>query len=76
MKTDDTTTNVGGSSATPGSSVDLNSASLEQLNALGAGMVGKRIVEFRPYASVDDLVNKRVLKRADYDIIKAAVTVR
>jgi hypothetical protein len=59
-----------------GGSTDLNSASVEQLNALGAGMIGKRIIEFRPYASVDDLVTRRVLKRADVETIRAAVTVR
>jgi hypothetical protein len=57
-------------------SVDLNSASIEQLNALGAGMIGKRIIEFRPYVSVEDLVTRRVLKRADYETIRAAVTAR
>jgi DNA uptake protein ComE-like DNA-binding protein len=59
-----------------GGSVDLNSASVEQLNALGAGMIGKRVIEFRPYASVEDLVTRRVLKRADYETIRAAVTAR
>ncbi|WP_281407112.1 helix-hairpin-helix domain-containing protein [Methylobacterium sp. WL64] len=58
------------------SSVDLNSASVEQLNALGAGMIGKRIIEFRPYVSVDELLARRVLKRSDYEAIKGAVTVK
>ncbi|WP_244424632.1 hypothetical protein [Methylobacterium nodulans] len=49
---------------------------MEELNALGAGMIGRRIIAFRPYASPEDLVTKRVLKRADYEIIKAAVVVR
>ncbi|GJE52948.1 hypothetical protein GOFOIKOB_6023 [Methylobacterium tardum] len=39
-------------------------------------MIGKRVVEFRPYASVEDLVTRRVLKRADYETIRAAVTAR
>lgn len=60
----------------PGGSVDLNTASVEQLNGLGAGMVGKRIIEFRPYTSPEDLLTRRVLKRADYDTIKNAITVR
>ncbi|TXN75479.1 helix-hairpin-helix domain-containing protein [Methylobacterium sp. WL18] len=63
-------------SATTVGSVDLNSASVEQLNALGAGMIGKRIVEFRPYVSVDELLARRVLKRSDYEAIKGAVTVK
>ena len=58
------------------SSVNLNSASVEQLNALGAGMIGKRIIEFRPYLSVDELLARRVLKRSDYEAIKGAVTVK
>lgn len=61
--------------ATAGST-DLNTASVEQLNGLGAGMIGKRIVDFRPYTSVDDLLTRRVLKRSDYQAIRAAVTVR
>jgi len=63
------------SGATDGN-VDLNAATVEQLNALGAGMIGKRILEFRPYTSTDELLTRRVLKRADYETIKGAVTVR
>nr|WP_076729477.1 helix-hairpin-helix domain-containing protein [Methylobacterium radiotolerans] len=59
-----------------GGSVDLNTATVEQLNALGAGMTGKRIIEFRPYVSPDELMTRRVLKRADYDTIKNSITVR
>jgi DNA uptake protein ComE-like DNA-binding protein len=61
---------------TPGGTVDLNTASVEQLNALGAGMIGKGIIEFRPYASSEDLISRRVLKRTDYDAVKDSVTVR
>ncbi|SDO38632.1 Helix-hairpin-helix motif-containing protein [Methylobacterium phyllostachyos] len=63
-------------SVPPGEGVDLNTASVEQLNGLGAGMIGRRIVEFRPYTSPDELLSRRVLKRTDYDTIKNAVTVR
>jgi len=63
-------------SATPGGGVDLNTATVDQLNALGAGMIGKRIMEFRPYSATDDLLTRRVLKRADYEIIRPAITVR
>lgn len=62
--------------ASAGPTVDLNTASVEELNVLGAGMIGRRIIAFRPYASPEDLLTKRVLKRADYEAIKAAVTVR
>jgi DNA uptake protein ComE-like DNA-binding protein len=68
--------NSAGEPSATGGRVDLNSASIEQLNALGAGMIGKRVIEFRPYASVEDLVTRRVLKRADYETIRAAVTAR
>ena len=63
-------------SPTLNGNVDLNTATVEQLNGLGAGMIGKRIIEFRPYASTEDLISRRVLKRTDYDAIKGAVTVR
>jgi len=59
-----------------GPSTNLNTASVEELNALGAGMIGRRIIVNRPYTSPEDLVSKRILKRADFEIIKAAVTVR
>lgn len=65
-----------GQSSTPNVNVDLNTATVEELNGLGAGMIGKRIIEFRPYASTEDLISRRVLKRADFDTIKGAVTVR
>lgn len=64
------------SSAAIGGSIDLNTAPVEQLNGLGAGMIGKRIIEFRPYTSVDELLSRRVLKRADYETIRPAVMVR
>jgi len=62
--------------APSGSGIDLNTASVEELNALGAGMIGRRIVENRPYVSPEDLVARRILKKADFEAIKAAVTVR
>lgn len=65
-----------GQFSTPNGNVDLNTATVEQLNGLGAGMIGKRIIEFRPYSSTEDLISRRVLKRSDYDAIKGAVIVR
>jgi DNA uptake protein ComE-like DNA-binding protein len=50
--------------------VDLNSASVAALNALGGGMIGRAIVGGRPYASPEDLLAKRVLNRATYERIK------
>jgi DNA uptake protein ComE-like DNA-binding protein len=57
--------------------VDLNTASVAELNGLkGGGMIGRSIVQKRPYASVDQLLTKRVLNRATYQRIKDQVTVR
>lgn len=57
--------------------VDLNTASVAELNRLkGGGMIGRSIVQKRPYASVDQLLSKRVLNRATYERIKDQVTVR
>jgi DNA uptake protein ComE-like DNA-binding protein len=55
--------------------VDLNSASLQQLNNLGAGRIGRAIIRGRPYLSKEDLVRKRVLNRTDFGRIKDQVTV-
>lgn len=57
--------------------VDLNRASVEQLNALkGAGPLGRAIVKGRPYKSVDDLMKKRVLRRQVFEKIKDQVRVQ
>jgi len=57
--------------------VDLNKGSFEDLNSLdGAGSLGKAIIRNRPYASVDDLVKKRVLRRTSFEKIKDQVTVQ
>lgn len=57
--------------------VDLNTASVEELNKLnGAGMIGRSVVKGRPYASPEDLINKRILNRSTYDRIKDQITVR
>ena len=39
-------------------------------------MIGRAIVQKRPYASVGELLSKRVLSRAVYERIKDQVTVR
>lgn len=57
--------------------VDLNTATLTELNGLqGGGSIGKAIVRSRPYTSVDQLLSKRVLSKATYQRIKDQVTVR
>jgi DNA uptake protein ComE-like DNA-binding protein len=57
--------------------VDLNTASVADLNRLrGGGTIGRAIVAKRPYASVDQLLTKRVLSRTVYERIREQVTVR
>ena len=57
--------------------VDLNTASVADLNRLrGGGAIGRAIVAKRPYASVDQLLSKRVLSRSVYERIRDQVTVR
>ena len=59
-----------------GKGVNINSASAEALNMLGGGRIGQTIVQHRPYKSVDELVKKRVLRRAVYDQIKNQIAAR
>lgn len=57
--------------------VDLNKGSVDDLNNLkGAGPLGRAIVRGRPYRSVEDLVTKKVVRRAAYEKIKDQVTVQ
>lgn len=56
--------------------VDLNTASVEELNGLGGGQIGRAIVRGRPYSSPGDLLAKRVLSRSTYERIKDRVVVR
>jgi DNA uptake protein ComE-like DNA-binding protein len=53
--------------------VNLNTASADALDRIGAGRVGRTIVAHRPYRSVKDLVNKRVLRMSDYQKVEARV---
>ncbi|KAA2235079.1 helix-hairpin-helix domain-containing protein [Salinarimonas soli] len=50
--------------------VDLNTAPVSDLNALGGGMIGRAIVQGRPYATPEELLSKRVLNRATFERIK------
>jgi hypothetical protein len=57
--------------------VNLNRASVEQLNSLkGAGALGRAIIKHRPYRSVDDLVKRQIVRRTVFEKIKGQVTVQ
>ena len=58
--------------------LDLNSASTRQLEALPGitPVLSRTILAARPYDSPQQLVQKRVLTRPQYNRIKAQVTVR
>ncbi|MGY2049880.1 ComEA family DNA-binding protein [Methylobacterium sp. JK268] len=63
--------------AGPTEGIDLNTASLADLNALrGGGHIGKAIVAGRPYTSPQDLLSRRILSRSVFLRIKDQVTVR
>ncbi len=55
----------------PGAAVNINNASVQVLDHLrGGGHIGQAIARHRPYRSIEELVNKRVLRRDVYDQIK------
>ena len=64
---------VSGSAVAP---IDLNAAAAHELNAAGGGMIGRAIIRGRPYNSVDELLTKRVVNRATFDLIKRRISVR
>jgi DNA uptake protein ComE-like DNA-binding protein len=53
--------------------VDINTASVEELNSLG-GRFGRAIIASRPYAATDELLSKRVLTRSTFSQIKDQIT--
>ncbi len=62
--------------SSPEGLTDLNRASLGELNSLGAGMIGRTIIYGRPYASPEDLLERRLLNARDFARIRGRVTVR
>ena len=58
--------------------LDINSASADELKALkGVGEANaKKIVENRPYKSKDELVEKKVVPKATFDMIKDQIVAK
>jgi len=57
--------------------IDLNRASLEELNTLpGVGLIGRAIMRGRPYRSPEDLADRRILNARDFARVRNSVTVR
>jgi DNA uptake protein ComE-like DNA-binding protein len=68
---------VGAPAPQAGTGVNLNTATLEELNRLsGGGLIGRAIIRGRPYTSPEDLLKKEVLSRAVYNRIKDQVAAR
>lgn len=57
--------------------ININAASLEELDTLyGVGQAtAKKIVDNRPYQTVEDLLNKKVVNRSVFDKIQSKITV-
>ena len=58
----------------PGMLVDINTASAETLDHLpGMGRIGKTIIRHRPYKSIQELVDRRVLKSSDFQRLRSKI---
>ena len=56
--------------------IDINKASVEVLNHLpGMGMIGRTIVRHRPYRSIEDLVDRRVLRYGAFQKLRSRIKV-
>jgi DNA uptake protein ComE-like DNA-binding protein len=63
--------------AKPAGPIDLNTAPVYVLDHLpGVGRIGRAIVRHRPYHSVEDLVDRRVLRSSDFQRVRSLVTVQ
>lgn len=61
--------------AQAGTVVNINNASAAALNQLGMGRIGKTIVSHRPYRSIEDLVDRKVLRSSDFQKLRSKITV-
>jgi competence protein ComEA len=67
-----------GGASDPGALVDINTATLAELDTLpGVGpATAQRIVDGRPYGSIEDLMRVKGIGQATFDKLKARITVR
>ncbi len=74
---DEFNTNKDSPSQSKGESLNINTASLAELDQLwGIGPVtAQKIIDSRPYAKVDDLLEKKIVKINVYEAIKDKITV-
>jgi competence protein ComEA len=72
-----TETGAGGASD-PGALVDINTATLAELDTLpGVGpATAQRIIDGRPYGSIEDLMRVKGIGQVTFDKLKARITVR
>jgi competence protein ComEA len=60
--------------AKKGGKVDLNSASTDELKAAGlTDEQAKKVIDGRPWKRKDELVNRNILTKAEYDKVKDGV---
>lgn len=73
----ETDTNKDSPSLRKGESLNINTASLAELDTLwGVGPVtSQKIIDNRPYARVEDLLEKKIVKSNVYEAIKDKITV-
>ncbi|MBI4084692.1 MAG: ComEA family DNA-binding protein [Candidatus Levybacteria bacterium] len=66
-----------GQVGTGGNAININSATLTELDSLpGIGQItGQKIIDNRPYASIDDLQSKKIVSKSVFEKIKDKIAV-